>query len=100
MKSLIACGIFAFSAFLLAPGCAEDGEAGRTVDCVQICSMYSKCIKEIEVTSCASECEDMADADSSYQKRANACEECTDDKTCKEAEPCWASCPNMPAVST
>ena len=42
--------------------------------------------------------EDQADADSAYQDRAVNCTECTSDKTCKEAEPCWASCPAMPAV--
>ncbi|HTN84649.1 hypothetical protein [Sorangium sp. So ce388] len=52
------------------------------------------------MSSCTSECEDKADADSSYQESAAACTECTDDRTCKEAESCWASCPDMPAVST
>ncbi|WP_159396819.1 hypothetical protein [Sorangium cellulosum] len=52
------------------------------------------------MASCTSECEDKADADSSYQESAAACTECIEDKACKEAEPCWASCPDMPAVST
>ncbi|AUX40674.1 uncharacterized protein SOCE26_020750 [Sorangium cellulosum] len=100
MKTLAACGVLIVSAFLLAPGCARDSEAGRTVDCASICSKYSECTTEIDVASCTSECEDKADADSSYQESAAACTECIEDKACKEAEPCWASCPDMPAVST
>lgn len=100
MKNIIAYGIIAVSCFLLAPGCERDSEAGRTVDCANICSKYSECIKELDVTSCTSECEDQADANSSYQETAAACTECARDKTCKDAEPCWASCPDMPAVGT
>lgn len=99
MKRLIVCGILAVSALLLAPGCERDSELGRTVDCTKICSKYSECITDLDVVSCASDCEDQADADSSYQESAAACTECTSDKTCKEAEPCWESCPTMPVVS-
>lgn len=100
LRTLTACGVLVSAVFLLAPGCARDSEAGRTVDCANICSKYSECIEEVDVSSCTSECEDKADADSSYQESAAACTECTDDRTCKEAESCWASCPDMPAVST
>lgn len=100
MKRLIACGILAVSAFLLAPGCDRDSEAGRTVDCAKICSKYSECITDIDVSSCTSECEDQADAASAYQEAAASCTECVADKACKEAEPCWASCPDLPAVSS
>lgn len=99
MKSLIACGILFVSAILLAPGCVRNSEAGRTVDCAKICSKSSECIEEFDVVSCSSECEDLADADSTYQESAAACTECVSDKTCKEAEPCWESCPTLPAVS-
>jgi hypothetical protein len=100
MKKLIACGIVIFSALLLAPGCERDSEAGRTVDCATICSKYSECIKDIDVSSCTSECEDQADAASAYQDRAATCTECVSDKACKEVESCWAGCPDMPAVSS
>ena len=99
MKSLFVCVFLAVSALLLAPGCARDSEAGRTYDCAKICSRYSDCMKEVDVISCTSECEDQADADAVYQERAVDCTECTSDKTCKESEHCWASCPSMPAVS-
>lgn len=100
MKRFIACGTLAVSIFLLASGCERDSEAGRTVDCATICTKYSECITELDVSSCTSECEDMADADSAYQERAASCTECANEKTCKEAEPCWANCPDMPAVTS
>ena len=99
MKRFVIFGTLAFSIFILASGCERDSEAGRTLDCGTICSKYSECMKELDVSSCTSECEDKADVDSVYQESAAACTECTDDKTCKEAEPCWASCPDMPAVT-
>jgi hypothetical protein len=99
MNKLIACGILTISALLLGPACSEDSEAGRTVDCASICSSYSECVTEIDEVSCTTECEDKADAESSYQQSASQCETCIDGKACAEAEPCWASCPAMPAVS-
>ena len=98
MKKLIIFGILAVSAFLLAPGCDRNTEAGRTVDCAKICSKYSECIESLDKLSCTNECEDKADADSAYQTRAADCTDCLSDKTCKEAEPCWTMCPSMPAV--
>jgi hypothetical protein len=100
MKNLIAYSIVTLSALILVPACSEDSEAGRTVDCAQICSAYSECITEVDELSCTSECEDKADADSSYQQSASACEVCLEGKACAEAEPCWASCPAMPATQT
>lgn len=99
MKSFLACITLAISALVLAPACERDSEAGRTFDCAKICSKYSECMKTLDVISCTSECEDQADANSGYQNKAVDCTECTSDKTCKEAEPCWAGCPTMPAVS-
>lgn len=100
MKILIASGILAISALFLAPGCDQDSEAGRTFDCAKICSKYDECITKLDVTSCTSECEDQADANPAYQENAASCTACTGDKTCKDAESCWASCPDMPATST
>jgi len=99
VKKLIVLGILAVSAVLLAPACDRNSEAGRTVDCAKICSKYSECIKEIDKLSCTNECEDKADADSSYQTRAADCTDCVSDRTCKEADSCWTSCPAMPAVT-
>lgn len=98
MKNVFVSLVIAASSLLLAPGCERDSEVGRTVDCVKICSKYSECMKEIDVPACAAECEDKADADSRYQSSAATCTECVADKACKEVEPCWASCPSMPAV--
>jgi len=100
VKKLIISGILAVSALLLlASGCGRNSEAGRTFDCAKICAKYSECIKSIDKLSCTNECEDKADADSSYQVSAADCTDCVGDKTCKEAEHCWAACPSMPAVS-
>jgi hypothetical protein len=99
MKNLIAYGILTISALLLVPACSEDSEAGRTVDCASICSSYSECVTDIDEVSCATECEDKADVDSSYQQSASQCETCIDGKACAEAEPCWDSCPAMPATT-
>lgn len=98
MNNFVAYAIITISALILVPACSEDSEAGRTVDCAQICSTYSDCITDIDTLSCTAACEDKADADSSYQDSASKCETCIDDKACAEAEPCWASCPTMPAL--
>lgn len=98
MKNLFAYGTLILSAVILVPACAEDSEAGRTVDCAQICSAYSECITDIDVSSCTNECEDKADANSAYQRSASDCEACLEDKACAESESCWASCPAMPPV--
>jgi hypothetical protein len=91
VKHGIALGLLGFWLFAAVPGCTD--EVARTVDCGEVCSRYSDCIKEIDVTACTAECEDQADADASYESRASTCEDCLDGKTCMEAESCWATCP-------
>lgn len=82
---LIMCALFA--------GC---GEAKRTVNCAQICEKYDECVRDVNVASCTTECEDQADANENYETAAKTCEDCLDNKTCMEATSCWAQCPVVP----
>lgn len=90
MKHGIVLGLVGLLLVAVVPAC---GEASRTVNCAEICSRYSDCVTDIDVTACTNECEDQADADASYESRASTCEDCLDGKACMEAESCWASCP-------
>ena len=58
-------------------------------DCVEICTRYSACITNIDVTECADACEDRADADERIQEAAQNCEECLERGSCPETTQCF-----------
>ena len=64
-----------------------------TVDCFEICSRYNECIADIDVTECTDLCEDRSEQSSANRDQTNRCEDCLDNRTCAEAEFCWADCP-------
>jgi len=62
------------------------GEADKIFDCQSVCSRYQTCFnKSYDVGECRNRCKNKADADKSYQAKADACESCIDDKSCSEA---------------
>jgi hypothetical protein len=81
---------------LAAPLACE--ESANTVDCFQVCSRFSDCVTEIDTTECTDACEDRADASEDVELRARACEDCLEDRSCAEAEGCWADCPVVPVA--
>ena len=88
--------------FALAAGCGDTAdeavdEVSNTVDCAQICNKYDSCVSDIDETACTDQCEDLADQDDNYEAAASSCEDCLSDKSCTDAESCWAGCPAVPA---
>jgi hypothetical protein len=62
------------------------GEADRFFDCQDVCSRYKTCFDSTyDVGTCRSRCRDKAGADTNFEKRADDCENCIDDKSCSEA---------------
>lgn len=67
-------------------GIASCGEADKIFDCQSVCDRYKNCFDSTyDVGTCRSRCKDKADADETFQKKADACESCIDDKSCSEA---------------
>lgn len=80
--------ISAFFAFGLAMGATGIGcgEADRTFDCQQVCNRYKECVdKDYDVGACRSRCGDNADDSASFEAKADACEDCLDNKSCTGA---------------
>jgi hypothetical protein len=69
------------------------GEFTQLADCTEICSRYSDCVVEIDISECADRCEDLADADPEYEERADRCEDCIEFGSCSEIRGCWDGCP-------
>jgi hypothetical protein len=62
------------------------GEADKIFDCESVCSRYKSCFDgTYDVGTCRSRCKAKADADTSFQQKADACNACIDDKSCSEA---------------
>ncbi len=69
--------------FLSFAGC---GEVDRIFDCQTVCSRYQTCFdNSFDVGECRSRCKNKADADESFEAKADACESCIDDKSCSES---------------
>jgi hypothetical protein len=80
---------FAFLAAMLgsfALGFTSCGEADRLFDCQSVCNRYKTCFDSAyDVGRCRNTCKDKADADKSFEQKADDCENCLDDKSCSEA---------------
>jgi hypothetical protein len=60
--------------------------ADRVYDCASICNAYQECVDDnYDVTACTSRCEDMADANESFEDKADDCQNCIDDRSCASA---------------
>src|SRR3954464_2572809 len=67
-------------------GFASCGEADKIFDCQSVCNRYKTCFdNSYDVGACRGRCKDKADADKAFQDKADACENCIDDKSCSEA---------------
>jgi hypothetical protein len=61
-------------------------KADNFFDCQAVCDRYKSCFDSTyDVGTCRSRCRDKADSDDTFQKKADACEACIDDKSCSEA---------------
>ena len=68
-------------------------EVDKTFDCRSICQRYADCVSgDYDVGACADRCKDNADADESFEAKADACESCIDDRSCAESFPCIDEC--------
>lgn len=62
------------------PGCDDVDQA---FDCQSVCSRYQSCFDEdYDVSACRSRCRSSADADRDFERKADACETCIDDRSC------------------
>jgi hypothetical protein len=66
------------------------------IDCASICNRYKDCFdSSYDTESCRSKCEDNSKADSSYDAKAEACDNCLDDASCAESFSCADRCLNI-----
>ena len=90
-RGALATFALALAAGLWTPSC---GEADKIFDCQSVCSRYQTCFNSsYDVDSCRSRCKDNADRDMDYQRKADDCEACIDDRSCTSATfSCAARC--------
>lgn len=59
------------------------GETEAAFDCAQICNKYQECGNaSYDVSACTSRCRNSAEDDTAFQNKADACEDCIDDRSC------------------
>lgn len=85
LKSLIT------TATLFLAGC---GAIDNAFDCNTICNRYKSCFdSNYDVAACASRCRTDSEADRDYQRKADTCTACIDDRSCTSATfNCASSC--------
>lgn len=67
-------------------GFASCDEADRAFDCQSVCSRYQDCFNsDYDVGACRDRCRDKAAADKEFERKADACETCIDDRSCSSA---------------
>jgi hypothetical protein len=67
-------------------GFAGCDAADTAFDCQSVCSRYRDCFnKDYDVSKCRSDCRDKAKNDSTYEKKADDCAACIDDRSCTSA---------------
>jgi len=82
-KRFLATFALAAMAGVWAPSC---GEADKLFDCQSVCSRYRDCFDtRYDVDGCRSRCKDRADRDMDYQRKADDCDACIDDRSCTSA---------------
>jgi hypothetical protein len=81
-------GLFVALLLVLAGGLAISscGQADRLFDCQRVCDRYQTCFNSgYDVGACRSRCKDNADRDEDFERKADDCEACIDDRSCGEA---------------
>jgi hypothetical protein len=84
--------VLAFASIIFAgsAGCSEVDEA---FDCAQICGRYSDCFDaNYDVDACRNRCESNADTEPGFADKADACENCLDDRSCTGSFACTSEC--------
>ena len=92
MKSRILLGILLFvGTFTLASvGC---GVVDDYVDCNKICNRYRDCVNtDYDAGKCTSRCFDESRNNSEYNRKANECNACLEDRACSQSLPCTVQC--------
>jgi hypothetical protein len=79
--------LFGFTVAMLvgiwAPSCDQ---ADKLFDCQSVCGRYRSCFDDhYDVGACRSRCKDNADKDVDYQRKADDCQACIDDRSCASA---------------
>jgi len=85
-------GLLGLLSTVVVAACAAD----EIIDCEQVCDRYSDCVTDIDVSECRRRCEDDSRNSDDFDVRIERCSNCTDDRTCAEAESCWDDCPIDP----
>ncbi len=68
---------------LWAPSCDQ---ADKIFDCQSVCNRYRSCFDDkYDVAACRSRCKDSADRDVDFQRKADDCHACIDDRSCASA---------------
>ncbi|MDX2023686.1 MAG: hypothetical protein SF187_25840 [Deltaproteobacteria bacterium] len=71
---------------LLGVAVAGCDEADKIFDCQSVCDRYKSCFNNsYDVGACRDRCKSKADADKDFEKKADACESCIDDRSCTSA---------------
>jgi hypothetical protein len=75
---------------MLISGCG----VGNAIDCHSICDRYKGCFdSSYNVDACASRCRTDSAKDSDYQRKADMCNTCIDERACTSATfNCATSC--------
>ena len=67
-------------------GCSAADEVDNAVDCQSICDRYKSCFdSDYDVGACAERCRDNSNEDKDFQRKANVCNACIDDRSCSSA---------------
>lgn len=75
---------------LAVAGCDEVDEK---VDCAMICDRYRDCFDaSYDTEACRGRCETNADTVADFDDKADACENCLDDRSCTGSFACVAEC--------
>lgn len=91
-KSIFAFSILSALALTVVPLTACD-EADEAVDCAMICERYSDCFDaEYDTEACRGRCEENADTVADFDDKADACENCLDDRSCTGSFACADEC--------
>jgi len=90
MKSLFIASLLSTTFAIGITGCDT---VDRKFDCTQICERYSDCFdKDHDTAACVDRCETNADNSDDFDKKADDCENCLDDRSCSGSFACADEC--------
>lgn len=69
------------------------GLVDNYVDCNRICNRYRDCVDaNYNASSCISRCYDQSRSNPDYNRKANECSACLEDRACQQSVPCTLPC--------